>query len=129
METGVVAVGRRKRAVANVRIRPGSGRITVNGRDLNEYFPVGNLQSLALAPLSKAPSIQDVDILITARGGGITGQAGAIRLGLARSLLKIDPTLRLLLKKEGYLTRDPREKERKKYGLRRARRAFQYSKR
>ncbi|MGH8103481.1 MAG: 30S ribosomal protein S9 [bacterium] len=129
METGVVAVGRRKRAVANVRIRPGSGRITVNGREFHQYFPVDLLQSHALAPLSKAPSIRDVDIFITARGGGITGQAGAVRLGLARSLLKIDPTLRGLLKKEGYLTRDPREKERKKYGLRRARKAFQYSKR
>lgn len=129
METGVVAVGRRKRAVANVRIRPGSGRILVNGREFNVYFPLEQMRTHALAPLSQAPSIQDVDIFITARGGGVTGQAGAVRLGLARSLLKIDPTLRPLLKKEGFLKRDPREKERKKYGLRRARRAFQYSKR
>lgn len=129
METIVLATGRRKRAVARVRLIPGTGRILVNQKEFKEYFRREEHQIQALAPLGTAFQIRDVDVLAKVIGGGISGQAGAFRLGLARALLKIDPTLHASLKKNGFLTRDPREKERKKYGRRRARKGFQYSKR
>ncbi len=129
METMVLATGRRKRAVARVRLIPGTGRILVNQKDFKEYFRREEHQMQALAPLETASQIRDVDVLAKVIGGGISGQAGAFRLGLARALLKIDPTLHASMKKNGFLTRDPREKERKKYGRRRARKGFQYSKR
>jgi len=129
VETIVLATGRRKRAVARVRLIPGTGRILVNQKEFKEYFRREEHQVEALAPLGVASQIRDIDVLAKVMGGGISGQAGAFRLGLARALLKIDPTLHAPLKKNGFLTRDPREKERKKYGRRRARKGFQYSKR
>ncbi|MFN4181845.1 MAG: 30S ribosomal protein S9 [bacterium] len=130
MEQMVQATGRRKRAVAKIWVFPGSGRIDVNGRNYADYFPRETLQEHLRAPLEKVPQIADhIDVKAVVEGGGISGQAGAIRLGIARALLKIDPTLAPLLKKDKLLTRDPREKERKKYGRKRARRSFQYSKR
>lgn len=121
--------GRRKRAVAQVRIIPGTGRILINKRDFRQYLRLETLQNLVTKPLMLAPGIRDIDVIVKVEGGGISGQAGAIALGISRALLLLDPTLRPLLRQNGLLTRDPREKERKKYGRRRARRAFQYSKR
>ncbi len=123
------ATGRRKRAVAQVRIIPGTGNIIVNGRDFEAYFPTEALRADVLKPLQLAKGMEEIDIIVKVKGGGISGQAGATRLGIARALLQFDPTLRPLFRKHGLLTRDPREKERKKYGLKRARRAPQYSKR
>ncbi|MGF1494106.1 MAG: 30S ribosomal protein S9 [Microcoleaceae cyanobacterium] len=122
--------GRRKTAVARVRLVPGTGKITVNGRDGELYlqFNQGYLTS-AKAPLEILGLENDYDILVNVRGGGLTGQAEAIRLGVARALCDLSPDNRSPLKAEGYLTRDPRAKERKKYGLRKARKAPQYSKR
>ncbi len=130
MEQVVWATGRRKRAVAQIRVMPGAGNIQVNGKDYREYFPREVLQRLLRLPLFRVPQISEhIDVSAKVYGGGISGQAGAVRLGIARALLKIDPTLSTVLKKEKLLTRDPREKERKKYGRKRARRSFQYSKR
>ncbi|MDE0653736.1 MAG: 30S ribosomal protein S9 [bacterium] len=125
----VQATGRRKRAVARVRIRPGQGHIVINGREIEDYFPSPSHRSHATEALSvtDTSSVYDVDATIT--GGGLTGQAGALRLGIARSLESLDGDSREKLKRAGLLTRDPRKKESKKYGLKKARKAPQYSKR
>ena len=125
----VQATGRRKRAVARIRLRPGSGTVTVNGKDVKVYFPTDALQSLALAPVAVAEAEEHYDIDATIVGGGTTGQAGAMSLGLARAFAELDPERRGELKHEGLLRRDPRKKESKKYGLKKARKAPQYSKR
>jgi small subunit ribosomal protein S9 len=125
----VQATGRRKRAVARVRLRPGNGKITINGRDLATYFPTDAQRSLALAPLVVAEATEHYDVDAGIEGGGVTGQAGALSLGLARALAELDPERRGQLKHEGLLRRDPRKKESKKYGLKKARKAPQYSKR
>jgi small subunit ribosomal protein S9 len=121
--------GRRKEAVARVRMVPGTGNFDINGRSLEEYFPTRVHRMVALAPLKLLGREKDFDVIATIKGGGIAGQAGAVRLGIARSLLDMDPELRGQLKAEGFLTRDAREKERRKYGLKKARKAPQYSKR
>lgn len=121
--------GRRKNSVARVRLVPGEGRIVINKRELNDYFGLETLKLIVKQPLNLTETIGQYDVLVTAHGGGTTGQAGAIRHGIARALLKADPEYRAALKKAGFLTRDPRMKERKKYGLKAARRAPQFSKR
>ena len=122
--------GRRKKAIARVRLIPGgSGAIVINDRTLEDYFPMGTLQYIVKQPLVALSAEGKYDIRINVIGGGYTGQAGAIRLGIARALLQAEPECRPVLKKEGFLTRDPRVKERKKYGLKKARRAPQFSKR
>jgi small subunit ribosomal protein S9 len=121
--------GRRKHSVARVRLVPGEGRIVINKRDLNEYFGLETLKLIVKQPLALTDTLGKYDVLVLAHGGGISGQAGAIRHGISRALLKADPELRGSLKKAGFLTRDPRMKERKKYGLKAARRAPQFSKR
>jgi small subunit ribosomal protein S9 len=123
------ATGRRKEAVARVMMVPGKGQISVNGRPLQEYFPIKTMQDTAIQPLATCGAEGKLDILVKVQGGGLSGQVGAIRHGIARALTKMDPTLRSSLKKEGFLTRDPRMKERKKYGLKKARKAPQFSKR
>jgi small subunit ribosomal protein S9 len=123
------ATGRRKRAVAQVRIIPGNGRILINKRDFRQYFRLETLQNLVTRPLALASGIREIDVMVKVEGGGVSGQVGAVVLGISRALLLFDPTLRPLFRQNGLLTRDPREKERKKYGRRRARRAFQFSKR
>ncbi|MBE0600489.1 MAG: 30S ribosomal protein S9 [Firmicutes bacterium] len=123
------AVGRRKSAIARVRLVAGDGKITVNKRDLDSYFGLETLIMNVRQPLELTKAGSDMDILVTVKGGGLTGQAGAIRHGISRALLKVNPELRDSLKKAGFLTRDPRMKERKKYGLKAARRAPQFSKR
>ena len=125
----VAATGRRKEAVARVRIVPGTGQFTLNGRSLEEYFPSRTQRMLAMAPLRAAGREKEIDVVAKLEGGGPTGQAGALRHGIARALIELDESLRGILKKEGFLTRDPREKERRKYGLKKARKAPQYSKR
>jgi len=125
-----VAVGRRKTSVARVRlISPGAGHILVNKRPIEEYFPVETLRSHALRGLYLTNTQKIYDVMVNVKGGGQTGQAGAIRLGIARALLQLDPNLKPLLRSEGLLTRDPRAKERKKYGQPGARKRFQFSKR
>lgn len=121
--------GRRKSSVARVRVYPGSGNITINGRSIDEYFGLETLKLIVRQPLNLTDTTDKFDIVCTVVGGGVTGQAGAIRHGLSRALLVYDPELRPVLKKAGFLTRDPRMKERKKYGLKAARRAPQFSKR
>jgi small subunit ribosomal protein S9 len=121
--------GRRKSSVARVRLVPGDGRIVVNGRDAADYFPLESLLLVIKQPLNATENEGKYDVLIKVEGGGFTGQAGAIRHGIARALLQADPEYRGPLKREGYLTRDARMKERKKYGLKGARRAPQFSKR
>jgi len=121
--------GRRKNAIARVRLIPGEGKLVVNSRPLNEYFGKKTLEMIVKQPLDLTNTIGQYDVLAKVEGGGTTGQAGAMRLGIARALIKADPNLRSALKKAGFLTRDPRMKERKKYGLKKARRAPQYSKR
>ena len=121
--------GRRKHSVARVRVYPGSGNITINGRNIDEYFGLETLKLIVRQPLNLTDTSDKFDIICTVTGGGVTGQAGAIRHGLSRALLVYDPELRPTLKKAGFLTRDPRMKERKKYGLKAARRAPQFSKR
>ena len=125
----VQSTGRRKRAVARVRLRPGTGTITINKRPLDEYFPSATLRVHATEALRVANQVEDFDVDATIDGGGIAGQAGALRLGIARGLIELDPELRAALKRAGLLTRDSREKESKKYGLKKARKAPQYSKR
>jgi len=122
------ATGRRKKSIARVRIVPGTGVITINDRPLKEYFASGFLQLIVNQPL-KTADIKNVDVLVNVHGGGLTGQAGAIRHGIARALVKENEQLKPELKKNGYLKRDPRMKERKKYGLKKARKAPQFSKR
>ena len=127
--TAYMATGRRKEAVARVRIANGSGQQSVNGRSLREYLGRDSLVRQVLQPFEVAQSAMTFDLVANVHGGGVNGQAGAIRLGLARALLQYDAELRKSLRRAGLLTRDPRMKERKKYGLRGARRAFQFSKR
>ena len=121
--------GRRKSSVARVRVYAGSGNITINGRDINDYFGLETLKLIVKQPLILTENSDKFDIVCTVAGGGVTGQAGAIRHGLSRALLQVNAELRPVLKKAGFLTRDPRMKERKKYGLKAARRAPQFSKR
>ena len=121
--------GRRKKSVARVRLYPGSGVITVNGKNIDEYFGLETLKLIINQPFGVTETLGKFDIIATVKGGGLSGQAGAIRHGLARALVKADETLKPALKKAGFLTRDPRMKERKKYGLKAARRAPQFSKR
>ena len=121
--------GRRKSSVARVRVYNGTGKITINNRDIDEYFGLETLKLIVRQPLNLTSTEGKFDIVCTVAGGGVTGQAGAIRHGLSRALLQFDPELRATLKKAGLLTRDPRMKERKKYGLKAARRAPQFSKR
>lgn len=123
------ATGRRKTAIARVHIREGGGSITVNGRDFEEYFPTVTLQNQILTPLALTNSRQTYDFSVNASGGGITGQVGAVRLGISRALISVNPELRGVLKKAGLLTRDSRAKERKKPGRPGARKRFQFSKR
>jgi small subunit ribosomal protein S9 len=122
------AVGRRKEAVARVRLVPGDGKIVVNKRDIDNYFGLDTLKMIIRQPLNLT-NTTNFDVLVNVHGGGIAGQAGAIRHGISRALCKADPEIRTTLKKNGLLTRDPRMKERKKYGLKAARRAPQFSKR
>ena len=124
-----LGTGRRKTAVARVRLRAGSGKIVVNGRAVEVYFPLESLRGVVTQPLTVTESTSKFDARITVTGGGPSGQAGAVRHGIARALLKVDANLRPSLKAEGLLTRDPRMKERKKYGQPGARKRFQYSKR
>lgn len=121
--------GRRKEAIARVRLTPGSGEFQINGRSLDEYFPTRVHRMVAQSPLRSIGRDKDLDVVATIAGGGVNGQAGALRLGIARALLELDPELRGQLKAEGFLRRDAREKERRKYGLKKARKAPQYSKR
>ncbi|MGH9224600.1 MAG: 30S ribosomal protein S9 [Acidimicrobiales bacterium] len=121
--------GRRKEAVARVRIRPGTGAITVNKRPIADYFPTETHRMIVTEPLRVTSTNEVYDVDATIGGGGVSGQAGALRLGIARGLVELDAELRPQLKKAGFLTRDAREKERKKYGLKKARKAPQYSKR
>ena len=123
------AVGRRKKAVARVRLVPGEGNITINKRDIDNYFGVETLKMTVRQPLTLTQTTGRFDVLVNVYGGGFTGQAGAIRHGIARALVKADIDLKPAIKKAGFLTRDPRMKERKKYGLKAARRAPQFSKR
>ena len=126
--TGYSAVGRRKKAIARVRLVAGEGKITINKRDIDDYFGLETLKMTVRQPLVLTGNGK-FDVLVNVNGGGLTGQAGAIRHGISRALVKPDPDLRASLKKAGFLTRDPRMKERKKYGLKAARRAPQFSKR
>ena len=122
--------GRRKSSVSRVHLFPnGTGSITINGRDIDEYFGLETLKMLVRQPLVSTDTLGKVDIVATVEGGGVSGQAGALRHGISRALLLVNPDYRLILKKAGFLTRDPRMKERKKYGLKAARRAPQFSKR
>jgi small subunit ribosomal protein S9 len=123
------STGRRKRAVARVRFRAGTGRITVNGRELQEYFPSDTQRMTITDPLRVTDTLEAYDIDATIHGGGFTGQAGALRHAISRALTTLDPEQRTALKRSGFLTRDSREKESKKYGLKKARKAPQYSKR
>ncbi len=123
------AVGRRKKAIARVRLIPGEGNITINKRPLDEYFGLETLKTLVRQPLALTETGARYDVVVNVRGGGYTGQAGAIRHGIARALVKSNEELKPAIKKAGYLTRDPRMKERKKYGLKAARKAPQFSKR
>src|SRR5580704_4330281 len=124
-----LGTGRRKTSVARVRIATGSGKITVNGRPFDNYFPVETLRTTAAQPLTLTGTSEKLDVRVNVSGGGPNGQAGAVRHGIARALLQFDANLRPQLKAEGFLTRDPRMKERKKYGQPGARKRFQFSKR
>ena len=121
--------GRRKSSVARVYLTPGTGKITINKRDIEEYFGLETLKTIVRQPLTLTETLDKFDVDVTVHGGGYTGQAGAIKHGISRALLEVDEELRTALKKAGFLTRDPRMKERKKYGLKAARRAPQFSKR
>ncbi|NQT32684.1 MAG: 30S ribosomal protein S9 [Candidatus Omnitrophica bacterium] len=123
------AVGRRKESVARVRLRPGSGNVKVNKRKFDNFFTRETHRIIVMKPMEVTGMIDKYDVIATIDGGGISGQAGALRHGIARALVKSDDGLRLALKKSGFLTRDPRAKERKKYGQKRARKNFQFSKR
>lgn len=124
-----MGTGRRKKSVARVRLVPGEGNITINGRTIDNYFGLETLRTIVKQPLVLTGTLDKFDVLANVFGGGFTGQAGALRHGISRALLKADADLRSDLKKAGFLTRDPRMKERKKYGLKKARRAPQFSKR
>lgn len=121
--------GRRKNAVARVWVLPGSGKVAINNRELGEYFGKKTLEMIVRQPLALTSTLDKYDVLATVKGGGTTGQAGAVRHGIARALVQADPELRPALKDAGYITRDPRMKERRKYGLKKARKASQFSKR
>ena len=121
--------GRRKKSIARVYLTPGTGIITINKRTIDDYFGLETLKTIIRQPFAVTDTVGKFDVNVTVKGGGFTGQAGAVRHGIARALLEADPEYRPLLKKAGYLTRDPRMKERKKYGLKAARRAPQFSKR
>ena len=121
--------GRRKKSVARVRVYAGTGKVTINDRDIDDYFGLETLKLIVRQPLELTGTTEKFNIVCRVNGGGVTGQAGAIRHGLSRALLQYDESLRSVLKKAGFLTRDPRMKERKKYGLKGARRAPQFSKR
>ncbi|KYZ77736.1 30S ribosomal protein S9 [Anaerosporomusa subterranea] len=121
--------GRRKTSVARVRLVPGEGKIVVNDRALDDYFGLKTLELIVKQPLALTDTVGKYDVLAKVEGGGVSGQAGAVRHGISRALLKVDLEYRPLLKKAGLLTRDPREKERRKYGLKKARKASQFSKR
>lgn len=121
--------GRRKNSVARVRVYPGTGAVTINGRDIDDYFGLDTLKLIVRQPMALTETLGKFDIICTVAGGGVSGQAGAIRHGLSRALLAHSDEMRPILKKAGFLTRDPRMKERKKYGLKAARRAPQFSKR
>ena len=127
--TKYYGTGRRKSSVARVYLVPGTGKITINKRDIDEYLGLETLKVVVRQPLTATETADKFDVLVNVRGGGYTGQAGAIRHGIARALLNVDADYRPVLKKAGFLTRDPRMKERKKYGLKAARRAPQFSKR
>ncbi|HLB62145.1 MAG TPA: 30S ribosomal protein S9 [Actinomycetota bacterium] len=124
-----IVTGRRKEAVARVRLVPGTGTFRLNGRPLEEYFPTRAHRMTVTAPLRLVGKDKDLDVVARIEGGGVSGQAGALRLGIARALIELEPELRGQLKAEGHLSRDAREKERRKYGLKKARKAPQYSKR
>ena len=124
-----IGTGRRKTSVARVRLLPGNGNITINNRDIEEYFDYDTLKVLVREPLLITDTVDKYDVFVNVHGGGFTGQAGAIRHGISRALIESDEELRSALKKAGFLTRDPRMKERKKYGLKKARKASQFSKR
>ena len=127
--TKFYGTGRRKKSIARVYLTPGTGKITVNKRDMDDYFGLDTLKVIVRQPLAATETDGKFDILVNVKGGGYTGQAGAIRHGIARALLEVDSEYRPILKTAGFLTRDPRMKERKKYGLKAARRAPQFSKR
>ena len=127
--TKYYGTGRRKSSVARVYLVPGTGKITINKRDIDEYLGLETLKEVVRQPLVATETVDKFDVLVNVRGGGYTGQAGAIRHGIARALLQVDSEYRPVLKSAGFLTRDPRMKERKKYGLKAARRAPQFSKR
>jgi small subunit ribosomal protein S9 len=129
MSQEFIATGRRKNAVARIRMSPGTGKIEVNGRPFEEYFKTTNLQNAVLQPFETVKVINQFDVSVNAHGGGPNGQAGAVRLAVARALTEANPEFRALLKPEGLLTRDPRMKERKKPGQPGARKRFQFSKR
>ena len=124
-----LGTGRRKAAVARVYLRPGKGKITINGREFEDYIPSAATRLDVLQPLELTENTEKFDVLVNVFGGGMTGQAGAIRLGITRALMEVNPDYRATLKPAGLVTRDPRSKERKKYGLKKARRAPQFSKR
>ena len=121
--------GRRKTSVARVRLVPGDGKITVNGRTLEDYFGIKTLEYVVMQPLNLTETAGKYDVIVNVAGGGASGQAGAIRHGITRALIELDKEFRPALKKAGFVTRDPREKERRKYGLKKARKASQFSKR
>ena len=127
--TKFYGTGRRKKSIARVYLVPGTGKITINKRDIDEYFGLETLKVVVRQPLTATDNTEKFDVLVNVHGGGFTGQAGAIRHGIARALLDVDAEYRPALKKAGFLTRDPREKERRKYGLKKARKASQFSKR
>ncbi len=124
-----LATGRRKNAIARVRLVPGRGNVMVNGKAMTEYFPIPALQSSVMDPMASTGTQDQYDVIASVSGGGVSGQAGAVRHGIARALVVADPDLRKPLKRAGFLTRDPRMKERRKYGLKKARKAPQFSKR
>ena len=124
-----LGTGRRKSSVARVYLRPGKGKITINGREFEDYIPSAAVRLDVLQPLELTENTEKFDILVNVFGGGTTGQAGAIRLGITRALMEVNPEYRAVLKPAGLVTRDPRAKERKKYGLKKARKASQFSKR
>jgi small subunit ribosomal protein S9 len=128
-EQGGNGTGRRKEAVVRVRLVPGTGKVTLNGRPIEDYFPARAHRLMVTSPFRVAGKEKEFDVVARLAGGGVSGQAGALRHGIARALVDLDPDLRSILKKEGLLTRDSREKERRKYGLKKARKAPQFSKR
>ncbi len=128
-EVQYIGTGRRKKSVARVRLLPGGGKIMINGKAMDQYFGLDTLKLIVRQPLVATENENSFDVIAKVEGGGFSGQAGAIRHGIARALLQADGEFRPVLKKNGYLTRDPRMKERKKYGLKKARRAPQFSKR